>query len=199
MRRALDVAPLNLIRRGGREDVNRKGDLEERVPLPPVDVGRDVEPRAVVAERKPLCVRAMENLAGNLERYPERPLFNDPHRRGRLGVVDLVVVKNIDVPGVPFVRAVLEGQKLVAFRAGGENLAVGGFVEDSSNVPVCVEFNPDEGVLEVPFTHAQPGVGQHSLAFLQRRRAVGLQRARRDKRSALDGLRRHAQARNLFG
>ena len=59
VRRPLDVAPLDLVGGGGREDIHREGDLEQDVALAPVDGRVEVQARGLPAASEMRWVYAL--------------------------------------------------------------------------------------------------------------------------------------------
>ncbi len=87
------------------------------MPLLPVDGGVDVETWAVVGQRNALHVGTAEDATPNLDGRPQRALLRLRARPTLDRRITLVVVEDIDVPGVPLHRSILERLELVGDRA----------------------------------------------------------------------------------
>ena len=113
VRRPGEVAPLDLVVRLGRADIDREGGLEHRVVIVPVDLRVEVDPRAVGVDDHLLRDRRLRALADerhlpvHLDRDVHGVLLDDLEAlQLRAGQRVLGVVLR-DVPGVPVGGAVL--------------------------------------------------------------------------------------------
>ncbi len=160
--------------------VQREGQLEQLLPLGPVDLGDDVEHRVAGAQRQQLGDRRRADRRAR----PARAGPGSTRQRVELDQVPAgAPVVLVDVPGVPLGRGVPEQLQQVGRRVRGDQLAVGAEVADRGEQAPAVDHDPDRlvgqhdavGGLGRP---SAPAPGGADRPAAQRRRPVHRVRAR---------------------
>ena len=134
-------------------DVAVDGELENPLPLVPVDVGVDLDAASVQPD--PL----------HDARAAERPADHDlaaldRHGLGLGQVGDRAAVVGVEVPGVPAHRVVGVELEQVGHPAGGQRLATGLGIDDRADQAVGVEPDPEQVAREQHATVRLPrGLG----------------------------------------
>ena len=105
-------------------DIEREGELEQLLPLVPVDLVDDLERRAPGAEREPLR-HVEDRRTERRDHEPRRRTARRSTSSASVRSVDRAPVVLVDVPGVPLVREVAVQLQQVADRARRERLAAG--------------------------------------------------------------------------
>ena len=110
----------------------------------------------------------MQDAPPDLDGGAQRAGLDHANRLGGLGEEALVVVEDVDIPGVPVDGAILKGLELVGERARRQDLALRALVVEARDVARGVDLDADEGVLQQAGLdaqgHAASGVGGSARA-----------------------------------
>ncbi|OEI67426.1 hypothetical protein Cus16_2856 [Curtobacterium sp. ER1/6] len=174
VRRPVDVPELDLARRHRRPHVERERELEELLPLVPLDLGLDVQLGLPRGRRVPGGHRRRAEGARHDERIAEHL---DGGRR-QDGPVPLVGA--VDVPRLPLVRGVPEHRVLRGDGARCDGVASGSVVDERHDVPARVDGRRDDAGVEDEAV-AVPD-GRHGLLRRRHGTTQGGHPARRDGR-----------------
>ena len=125
---ALDIPPLDVVGGHWAQHIHRKGDFEHHMSLLPINPGVEVEAATAPVQVDMLHDLAVQEMTTDFQPNPQRPLFDNPQAVGWLSDPLLIVVKNLDIPGVSTQWAILEGLKDIGPLAGWQHLAPHRFI-----------------------------------------------------------------------
>ncbi len=140
VRRALHVAPLDVERRARRVDRDRESGFEQRLMLVPVDVGGEVDARHVTVEQDALRDHALSIMTDDFHAAAQRPVLDDLPRGHVVDGVRLVLIVDVDVPGVEIERAIFEGDQPITALAGDNDLTPRLLVVERHDLGILVEL-----------------------------------------------------------
>src|SRR5205814_3118600 len=121
---AFNVAKLDLISCSHTVDCQRKRRLQQRLVLVPVNLGGNVDARRVAPERNTLRDARGHVRTDNLDGCTHWSLFDDTHRCYCLHRIRLLLIKEIDIPGVEIQGTILIGNELVACLPWSKNFTL---------------------------------------------------------------------------
>src|SRR5690554_2070593 len=102
----------------------------------------------MMIQRDPLGNLTVEDPALDLDRLAQWPPLDNFYRRGGFCQPHLVIIKDLDIPGVPPAGPVLECLELVADGVRGQYLATMAFIEDPGDIALIVEIHAQVIILQ---------------------------------------------------
>ena len=96
----------------------------------------------------PLCIRTGEDLALDLQCGAQRTFLDDFNGGSGFSQPAFIIVKDINVPGIPIQRTVLKGDPLIGNGTRREDLSFGYFIEDADDVTRLIDLNLQVIILE---------------------------------------------------
>src|SRR5262249_18346472 len=115
---------LDFARGARRVDAQREERPQQRLPLLPVDLRREVDPPAGAPQGYPLPDRTLTQAADDLERGAYRPFFDYLPACNILDRIRLLLVEDVDVPGLPVERPIFVSRQPIATSPLGDYLPV---------------------------------------------------------------------------
>src|SRR5579864_5763275 len=139
MRGALNVAKLYFIGCSCAVDCQRKRRFQQRLVFVPVDLGGNVDARRIAPERNTLRDTRGHVRTDNFDSCTHWSLFDDLHRCYSSYWVRLLLIKEINIPGVEIQGTILIGDKLVACLPRGKNVTLCTHVVELADLSLRIE------------------------------------------------------------
>src|SRR5258708_5483443 len=136
---ALNAAKLDFIGCSCAVDRKRKRRFQQRLVFVPVDLGGNVDARRIAPERNTLRDTRGHVRTDNLDGCAHRSLFDDTHSCYSLYRVRLLLIKEINIPGVEIQGTVLIGDKLIACLPRGKNVTLCTHVVEPADLSLRID------------------------------------------------------------
>src|SRR2546421_5535336 len=139
MRGALNAAKLDFIACSCAVDCQWKRRFQQRQVFVPVDLGGNIDARRVAPERNTLRDTRGHVRTDNLDGSTHRSLFDDMYRCYISYRVRLLLVKEIDIPGIEIQGTILISNKLVAWLPGSKNITFCTYVVELADLSLRID------------------------------------------------------------
>src|SRR5260370_31158896 len=139
MREALNIAKLDFIGCSCAVDCQRKRRFQQRLVFVPVDLGGNVDALRIAPERNTLRDTRGHVRTDNLDGCAHWSLFDDMHSCYSSYRVRLLLIKQINIPGVEIQRTILIGDKLIACLPGGKNVTLCTHVVEPADLSLRID------------------------------------------------------------